>query len=98
MLKIKIGEVCDVYDGPHATPKKIDKGPVYLGIDAITDNGKLNPSGYNYLSEEDYKIWTKRVTPQYGDLVFSMSNLHITLFYHCILQCSIYSLMPKQLL
>lgn len=45
MLKIKIGEVCDVYDGPHATPKKIDKGPVYLGIDAITDNGKLNPSG-----------------------------------------------------
>ena len=38
MLKIKIGEVCDVYDGPHATPKKIDKGPVYLGIDAITDN------------------------------------------------------------
>lgn len=35
MLKIKIGEVCDVYDGPHATPKKIDKGPVYLGIDAI---------------------------------------------------------------
>jgi len=39
MLKIKIGEVCDVYDGPHATPKKIDKGPVYLGIDAITDNG-----------------------------------------------------------
>lgn len=41
MLKIKIGEVCDVYDGPHATPKKIDKGPVYLGIDAITDNGKL---------------------------------------------------------
>lgn len=71
MLKIKIGEVCDVYDGPHATPKKIDKGPVYLGIDAITDNGKLNLSGYNYLSEEDYKIWTKRVTPQYGDLVFS---------------------------
>ena len=70
MLKIKIGEVCDVYDGPHATPKKIDKGPVYLGIDAITDNGKLNLSGYNYLSEEDYKIWTKRVTPQYGDLVF----------------------------
>ena len=51
MLKIKIGEVCDVYDGPHATPKKIDKGPVYLGIDAITDNGKLNLSGYNYLSE-----------------------------------------------
>lgn len=71
MAKIKIGEVCDIYDGPHATPTKIEKGPVYLGIDAITESGKLNPAGFNYLSEEDYKVWTKRVTPQYGDLVFS---------------------------
>lgn len=71
MNRIAIGEVCNVYDGPHATPTKIDKGPVYLGIDAITDNGKINPAGYNYLSEEDYVKWTKRVTPQYGDIVFS---------------------------
>ena len=71
MQMIEIGEVCEVYDGPHATPKKTSDGPIYLGIDAITDEGKINPMGYSYLSEDDFLIWTKRVTPKYGDLVFS---------------------------
>lgn len=71
MNRIEIGSVCDVFDGPHATPTKVESGPIYLGIDAITDNGKINPAGYNFLTEEDYLKWTKRVTPQYGDIVFS---------------------------
>ena len=68
---IAIGEVCNVFDGPHATPKKTRMGPVYLGIDAITNDGRLNPQEYAHLSEEDYKIWTRRVTPQKDDIVFS---------------------------
>ena len=68
---IRIDEVCEVYDGPHATPTKTTCGPIYLGIDAITDNGKLNPIEFSHLSEDDYKIWTKRVTPQKNDIVFS---------------------------
>ena len=68
---IEIREVCDVFDGPHATPKKTATGPIYLGIDAITADCRLNPLEYNYLSEEDYKIWTKRVTPVENDIVFS---------------------------
>ena len=70
-VRIAISEICEVFDGPHATPKKIEKGPVYLGIDAITDDGKIDPKEYSYLSEEDYTKWTKRVTPQFGDIVFS---------------------------
>lgn len=69
--RIEIKKICNVYDGPHATPKKTDKGPIYIGIDAITSDGKLNPSGFAHLSEEDYLIWTKRVTPQKDDIVFS---------------------------
>lgn len=68
---IKISEIGKVYDGPHATPKKTNIGPVYLGIDAITNDGKLNPSQYSYLADEDYLKWTKRVTPQKDDIVFS---------------------------
>lgn len=68
---IAIGEICDVFDGPHATPKKTKTGPVYLGIDAVTIDGRLNPQEYAHLSEEDYKIWTRRVTPQKDDIVFS---------------------------
>lgn len=28
---IAIKEICDVYDGPHATPPPSDEGPIYLG-------------------------------------------------------------------
>ena len=66
-----IGEICYVYDGPHATPIKTKSGPIYLGIDAVTDGGRLNSAEFSYLSESDYKIWTKRVTPQCDDIVFS---------------------------
>ena len=71
MTRIAIKDICKVYDGPHATPKKTSEGPVYLGIDAITEDGKINPNEFAYLSEVDYKKWTKRVTPQFGDIVFS---------------------------
>lgn len=71
MSNVRIGDICYVFDGPHATPTKIAEGPIYLGIDAITEDGRLNPAEYNHLSEEDYKKWTKRVTPQKDDIVFS---------------------------
>lgn len=68
---VRIGDVCQVFDGPHATPTKTETGPIYLGIDAISDDGRLIPEEYNHLSETDYKIWTKRVTPKPDDIVFS---------------------------
>jgi len=71
MDRIKIKDVCDIYDGPHATPQKTVAGPVYLGIDAITEDGRFNESEFAHLSPEDYLKWTKRVIPVEGDIVFS---------------------------
>ena len=51
--------------------KKLATGPIYLGIDAITADCRLNPLEYNYLSEEDYKNLDERVTPVENDIVFS---------------------------
>lgn len=42
MERIVLRDVCDIIDGPHATPTKTESGPVYLGIDAITEDGRLN--------------------------------------------------------
>ena len=69
--RIALKDICKIYDGPHATPTKTIDGPIYLGIDAITEDGKLDSSQFAHLSEADYLKWTKRVTPQYGDIVFS---------------------------
>lgn len=65
-----IGEVADVFDGPHATPEKIENGPYFLSISSL-EGGRLDLSRSARLSEADFKKWTKRVTPQKGDLLFS---------------------------
>lgn len=75
--KVKISEICDVFDGPHATPKKIESGPVYLGIKAITKDGTIDEKEFAYLSKADYIKWTKRVVPKKDDIVFSYeATLH----------------------
>lgn len=65
-----IGRVAEIFDGPHATPEKIDEGPFFLSISSL-ENGRLDLSKSAHLSEVDFKKWTKRVTPRKGDLLFS---------------------------
>ena len=60
-----------LYDGPHATPKPSEEGPVFLGIKNITDDGRLNFSDIRHISEAEFPKWTKRVLPQEGDIVFT---------------------------
>lgn len=68
---VSIGEVCDgIFDGPHATPAKIDSGAVFLGIWNI-ENGRIDLSTTEHISEADWPRWTRRVEPAEGDLVFS---------------------------
>jgi type I restriction enzyme S subunit len=60
-----------IFDGPHATPKESDDGPIFLGIKNITEDGALDLSEIRHVSEEEYPRWTRRVTPQTGDVVFT---------------------------
>jgi hypothetical protein len=67
---IPIGEVAEVFDGPHATPKTVEVGPIFLGISALQD-GKINLGETRHVTPEDFKRWTRRVRPQADDVVFS---------------------------
>ena len=60
-----------LYDGPHATPKSSDVGPIFLGIKNVTDDGHLDLSDIRHIAEEDYVTWTRRVEPKPGDIVFT---------------------------
>jgi type I restriction enzyme, S subunit len=60
-----------LYDGPHATPKPADEGPVFLGIKNITEDGRLDLSEIRHISEEEFPRWTRRVEPRAGDIVFT---------------------------
>ena len=63
-------DLVEIFDGPHATPKKTHSGPVFLGISNL-DSGRLDLAKTEHLTEEDYVQWTRRVTPKTGDVVFS---------------------------
>jgi type I restriction enzyme S subunit len=65
-----IGDVSDVFDGPHATPTKTSDGPWFLSISSLND-GVLDLDQSAHLSEERFVDWTRRVTPRAGDVLFS---------------------------
>ncbi len=68
--EVPIGELADIFDGPHATPPKTGDGPVFLGISNLS-KGRLDLNNTEHLSENDFKRWTRRVEPKAGDVVFS---------------------------
>ncbi|MFI7449973.1 restriction endonuclease subunit S [Nonomuraea sp. NPDC049714] len=65
-----LGDVAEIFDGPHATPKKTESGPWFLSISSL-NRGLLDLSESAHLSEEDFPRWTRRVQPQAGDVLFS---------------------------
>jgi type I restriction enzyme S subunit len=65
-----IGDIGEVFDGPHATPRTVDAGPIFLGISALQD-GDINLGETRHVTPEDFRKWTRRVRPQPGDVVFS---------------------------
>jgi len=69
--EISLGEICDIYDGPHATPPKKERGYVFLGISSLGLDGRIDPAHFEYVSEESFRQWTRRVQPKPKDIVFS---------------------------
>ena len=70
--KRRIGDIYEgLYDGPHATPPRSEKGAIFLGISNVTPDGHLNLDNIKYIAEQDLPKWTKRVTPKADDIVFS---------------------------
>lgn len=65
-----VRDFAEVFDGPHATPKTVDSGPIFLGISALKD-GVVDLSETRHVTAGDFKKWTRRVKPQTDDVVFS---------------------------
>jgi len=67
---VSLRELGQLFDGPHATPSRVAEGPYFMNI-ASLENGRLDLSKSDHVSEEDFARWTRRVTPTEGDLLFS---------------------------
>ena len=67
----KLGEVCDVRDGTHDSPKYIDKGYALVTSKNLK-NGKLDFEKIKYISEDDYIKINKRSKVDINDILFAM--------------------------
>ena len=61
----KLGEVADIYDGTHQTPKYTDDGVMFLSVENIK-----NLTSDKFISKEDFKKNFK-IYPQYGDILLT---------------------------
>lgn len=68
--RLKFADLGEIFDGPHATPKRRTHGPYFLNIASLLD-GRLDLTKSDHVSSEDFARWTRRVAPQEGDLLFS---------------------------
>lgn len=64
----KIGEI---FDGPHATPQRLPRGEKYFLNISSLEGGQLDLTHSDFVSDEDFAQWTRRVTPRADDFLFS---------------------------
>lgn len=68
--RVSLKTIAEIYDGPHATPTKLGHGPWYLNI-ASLQSGRLRLEESAHISEDSFALWTRRVRPCPGDVLFS---------------------------
>lgn len=67
---VRLGDISDLFDGPHQTAPLTDEGPVvYLNVGDIRE-GRIELRLSGRVSEETARAWSRRVVPKAGDVVF----------------------------
>lgn len=66
-----LGDVCDVRDGTHDSPKYVDCGYPLLTSKNFS-GGSIDYSGSNQISQQDYALINKRSKVDKGDIVMPM--------------------------
>ncbi len=69
--KKKLGDISDVRDGTHDSPKYINSGYPLITSKNI-QNAKISFKDINYISKEDYNNINKRSKVSIGDILMSM--------------------------
>jgi len=68
---VRLGDVCDVRDGTHASPKYVAQGYPLITSKNVT-KGYLDFSDVNLISLEDFEEINKRSKVDIGDIIMPM--------------------------
>ena len=68
---VKLGDICDVRDGTHESPKYLPKGIPFITSKHLKNN-RIDFSNVKFISIEDHKSFSKRSKVDDGDILFGM--------------------------
>lgn len=68
----KLGNVCDVRDGTHDSPKYVQEGFPLITSKNLLNNGKMDFQNVSYITEDDYNQINKRSKVDIDDILFGM--------------------------
>ncbi len=69
--QVKLGDVCDVRDGTHDSPKYVKNGYPLITSKNVSD-GYINDAEVNYISKDDYNKIIVRSGVDDGDIIMPM--------------------------
>ena len=67
----RLGDICDVRDGTHGSPKYVNEGMPLVTSKNLT-NGVIDLLNANLISKEDFDAINKRSKVDYGDILMPM--------------------------
>ncbi|MFA9191611.1 restriction endonuclease subunit S [Flavobacterium sp. FZUC8N2.13] len=68
----KLGDVCDVRDGTHDSPKYVDKGFPFITSKNLMKNGSIDFENISFINEMDYNKINQRSKVNINDILFGM--------------------------
>lgn len=64
----RLGEIAEVRDGTHQTPKYVEQGIPFYSVESVTNN---NFTDTKFISEEEHKFLTKSFKIEKGDILMT---------------------------
>ena len=68
----KLGEISNVKDGTHDSPKYVEVGHPLITSKNLNSNGTLNNENISFISDKDFENINKRSKVDIGDIIFGM--------------------------
>jgi type I restriction enzyme S subunit len=76
----RLADVClDIVDCPHSTPELVEDGPYLMARTSDILTGVFRADQARRVSEGTYRERTRRVEPEYGDLLYSREGTYFGL-------------------
>lgn len=66
-----IGNLCQIIDCEHKTAPYVDSSPYLVVRTSNVRNGQFVFDDIKFTTKDGFKEWTQRVTPEYGDVLFT---------------------------